>query len=331
LSPFFLGPYGNEWVHTPTFDRLAARGVVFDQHFATDLDRSQDPASLIDPLAKDLQAVGVAIAIVSNDHAPRERHSLLSLRTKVYAALKSLPANGPACAFVVVDSLLPTWEPPKKFLNFYFGQSGRQEENAEPLLPWKGELPPAIDGGDDHTLERIHDTFAAVISAVDRGLAKLLAGCRQRGFGANALTVITSDLSYPLGEQGPVGWHAPGIWESIAHLPMIVRLPDNEFAGMRVPALTQPDDLVATMQSYFSGQRSTGMWPLIRSEAKLIRDHLTIRRGADVAVRTADRLCLAPHDSEPQLFVKPDDRWEMVDVASKREDECELLVKLAKS
>src|SRR5581483_2109185 len=29
----FLGMYGNEWVPTPTLDLLAARGVVFDQHY----------------------------------------------------------------------------------------------------------------------------------------------------------------------------------------------------------------------------------------------------------------------------------------------------------
>ena len=30
----FLGCYGNDWVATPTLDRLAAEGVVFDLHFA---------------------------------------------------------------------------------------------------------------------------------------------------------------------------------------------------------------------------------------------------------------------------------------------------------
>ncbi|MBM4074150.1 MAG: hypothetical protein FJ267_00725, partial [Planctomycetes bacterium] len=29
-----MGCYGNEWVETPNFDRLAAEGIVFDQHFA---------------------------------------------------------------------------------------------------------------------------------------------------------------------------------------------------------------------------------------------------------------------------------------------------------
>ncbi len=29
-----LGCYGNGWIDTPALDRLAAEGVVFDQHFA---------------------------------------------------------------------------------------------------------------------------------------------------------------------------------------------------------------------------------------------------------------------------------------------------------
>ncbi len=34
----FLGCYGNPWIETPNFDRLAARSVVFDQHFAENVD-----------------------------------------------------------------------------------------------------------------------------------------------------------------------------------------------------------------------------------------------------------------------------------------------------
>src|SRR5437764_10934356 len=30
----FLGCYGNDWVATPNLDRLAAEGIVFDQHIA---------------------------------------------------------------------------------------------------------------------------------------------------------------------------------------------------------------------------------------------------------------------------------------------------------
>src|SRR4051812_17190734 len=33
----FLGAYGNSWIETPNLDRLAAEGVVFDNHFPENL------------------------------------------------------------------------------------------------------------------------------------------------------------------------------------------------------------------------------------------------------------------------------------------------------
>ncbi len=38
LHAGFLGCYGNDWIETPTFDRLATESVVFDQHFCENLD-----------------------------------------------------------------------------------------------------------------------------------------------------------------------------------------------------------------------------------------------------------------------------------------------------
>ena len=40
----YLGCYGNQWISTPNLDRLAARGVVFDHYFASDLDVEGDVA-----------------------------------------------------------------------------------------------------------------------------------------------------------------------------------------------------------------------------------------------------------------------------------------------
>ena len=33
----FLGAYGNAWIDTPSLDRLASEGVVFDHHFPENL------------------------------------------------------------------------------------------------------------------------------------------------------------------------------------------------------------------------------------------------------------------------------------------------------
>ena len=44
----FLGAYGNAWIETPSLDRLAAEGVVFDHHFPENLTTAADPAELVD-------------------------------------------------------------------------------------------------------------------------------------------------------------------------------------------------------------------------------------------------------------------------------------------
>ena len=40
LQAAYVGCYGNSWIVTPTLDRLAAEGVVFDQHYADCVDPS---------------------------------------------------------------------------------------------------------------------------------------------------------------------------------------------------------------------------------------------------------------------------------------------------
>lgn len=309
LSPFFLGPYGNEWVHTPTFDRLAARGVVFDNHFAPNL----DPAAA----SRSLFAIN---AVHVNDGKSREGHSLTILRRKIYQALEN--AHGPSTFVVNCTALLPPWKPPLKYLNYYFGTK-EQNSDAATLLPWSQALPDQLGPDDDRTLERLQDTFAAVMSALDRGLAKLLAGCRVRGWGQNAMIIITSDLAFPLGEQGPVGWGRHGIIEGAAHLPLIIRFPDNEYAGIRVSSLTEPNDLVAMLTA---GESS--LLPLIRGVRARLRDHLIIRHQSEAAVRTADRLCVIPSAGAPRLYIKPEDRFETLDLASKREDDVLALTSL---
>src|SRR4051794_16893481 len=91
LQPAYLGPYGNEWFDTPSFDALAARGLVFDQHFAA----SPGADTVFD--ADALRAAGVAIA---------------SADRGVSAAIKKLSSAENALLHIEHTSLLPPW---KKF------------------------------------------------------------------------------------------------------------------------------------------------------------------------------------------------------------------------
>src|SRR5262249_9659437 len=117
--------------------------------------------------------------------------------------------------------------------------------------------------------------------------------------------------------------------EEFVHLPLIFRLPRAEQAGLRIDALTQPVDLFATYLEYLGIERPASdgysLWPLIKGDTAHVRPHaisgLAVGGGIEWALRTTEFAFLypvltAPGDSprQAQLYIKPEDRWEVNDV-----------------
>src|SRR5262249_22796692 len=113
------------------------------------------------------------------------------------------------------------------------------------------------------------------------------------------------------------------------HLPLLIRLPGKEEAGRRVPFLTQPVDLPATLLEAFRKpvclMDGRSLWSLCQGHDAIIRSHACaawrMGAGADWSLRTPDWNLLLPISREvedfervPQLYVKPDDRWEVNNV-----------------
>jgi arylsulfatase A-like enzyme len=338
LGPAFIGGYGNEWIRTGTLDRLCARGVAFDRHYSTttnptdaahlwtsnnpDLIASLNHARIATIRIRDHSLTASVSEWVFDEVVERDSDrpwSLLPIRQTLYPLLEKLPKNAPAFLWVEVDVLTPPWRPLRKWLNYYFVPD---EEDDDPPTPWLDSLPAAVAKDDERTFERLQSTFAANVSAMDRSLGKLLAGCRSRGFGKDAMIAVTSDLAFPLGEHGPVGRICDDIQESSVHLPLIVRMPGQELAGHRIESLTQPNDLGDTVADHFGlpGVRANSLFPLMRGEKGSIRDHLIIRSSTAKAVRTADRLLVRDANSS-KVYEQPSDRWCVHDVAGNMDDE----------
>src|SRR5437868_6078042 len=62
----YLGCYGNDWIATPNLDRLAAEGVVFDQHFVRvpQVAASSAREDWIEPARRRLDDLGASNALV---------------------------------------------------------------------------------------------------------------------------------------------------------------------------------------------------------------------------------------------------------------------------
>jgi arylsulfatase A-like enzyme len=346
LQPAYLGPYGCEWVPTPTLDRLAAAGVVFDQHFADCPDPMASgwrsgrhafaPAQATTDLLADMRAAGVRTARVGagpsrgweiqiSGEGDSDR---IPLRRAVRDAIEKLGDAANAFLRVETDAVLPPWPPADEALGDALGDGDDDFE------PWIGELPLRIDPNDDETFGRLQWSYAAAVATFDGLLRKLLVDCGKRGWGDDALWILTASRGFPLGEHGAVGFTEADVYEELIHLPLMLCFPSGEHAGMRVGGLTQPADVAATLRQVFGLEtKMAGDTWMGRSlidaasvAAPAFRERMLtgLRRGekATWGYRTPDWYLKL--DDQPagnrRLFVKPDDRWEVNDIEPRNQE-----------
>jgi arylsulfatase A-like enzyme len=179
----YVGCYGNAWVESPALDRLAAEGVVFDQHFADYPDAAGarrswrtgsyhfpvpgagDEAPLPKPpdLLQALRERGVVTALVSDPRQPlppdfaavwapvypvpgagEEGTSLERELETVVEAIDHLSRREDWLLWVELATLLPPWRIPEEFSGRYLTGVG-VEANEEGAGPAEEPLAPLAD------------------------------------------------------------------------------------------------------------------------------------------------------------------------------------------
>ena len=240
--------------------------------------------------------------------------------------------------WVELATLLPPWDVPEEDRLRYFrpGRDVEEEDDEEELAEDEEELAPLIDPPagvldphDDATFLRLQRSYAGAVTYFDAGLGLLLEELRNRSILDEVLLLVTTDRGLALGEHGHAGDFRPGLHEELVHLPLLMRLPGGAEAGRRVAALTQPTDLLPTLLDAFglpsAAAHGHSLWPLVRGEAESVRAYACsgLRLGGAVewALRTPEWAYLLPVRPAPQdpprpaqLYVKPDDRWEVNNV-----------------
>jgi arylsulfatase A-like enzyme len=254
------------------------------------------------------------------------------------AALERAAANEHSLVWLQLATLLPPWDLPDEYRNAYFQRAedeGDEEEEEteaeeeETLVPLIDPPTGAVDPSDDPLFLRLQRTFAGAVTYLDAGLVLLFDELRNRGLLDQLLVLITTDYGQPLAEHGIVGTHRPWMHEELVHLPLMVRLPSAAEAGRRVSALTQPVDLMPTLLDAFSVPppevHGASLLPLARGLVEAVRPYvcggLRLGGGIEWMLRTPGWSFLLPVQvprgdgpRPPQLFVQPDDRWEVNDV-----------------
>jgi arylsulfatase A-like enzyme/Flp pilus assembly protein TadD len=84
------------------------------------------------------------------------------------------------------------------------------------------------------------------IAYVDATVGKLLEYLRNQGLYDNALIAVAADHGESLGEHGELT-HSIFLYDSTIHVPLLLKLPGNRFAGQRVTAAASLVDLAPTL------------------------------------------------------------------------------------
>jgi arylsulfatase A-like enzyme len=358
----YLGCYGSEWLPTPALDRLASGSVVFDRHYADCLgacrspwtgrvafppppaEAAADPGSRPD-LGKLLtgQGIGVVEIAPAGQAMPGEEGTALERTLEaVVIALDELEEAAHWLLWAELPSLHPPWQVPDSFLQRCFTEVAQEieEEEVEPPTPLPDPPMGLVDGTDFGLWERVQLTYAGVVSYLDAGLGLLLEELGRRSLCKDLLLVLTSQRGLALGEHGVLGDCRPWLHEELVHLPLLVRLPGEAEAGRRISALTQPVDLMPTLLEAFgltpAQTQGYSLLPLMRGQAAKVRDQACsgwqTAGASEMALRTLDWALLLPlkeipgdRPRSPQLYAKPEDRWEVNDVRQHHLDLAEQL------
>ncbi|MDD9268204.1 sulfatase [Paenibacillus sp. GCM10023248] len=99
-------------------------------------------------------------------------------------------------------------------------------------------------------LAHVRRRYAATLTMIDAWLGKLLDTMERLEIEENTMVIFTTDHGFLLGEHEQTGKNVMHVYNELAHIPLMIRLPHCQYAGKRVHALTQNIDLMPTVLAY---------------------------------------------------------------------------------
>ena len=162
---------------------------------------------------------------------------------------------------------------------------------------------------EDVKLQLAH-TYAGQINVLDDCLSLLTTDLQETGLWDNTALILFSTRGIGLGEHGEIGITHPTFHTEFARLTGLIRAPQLLFAPRRTQALIAPADWSSLLEALTTNPESFAL-PVGHSRLLSAEDD-------ERAVQTSAWRYLydvkAPHDG--QLYVLPDDRWEVNDASS---------------
>ena len=366
-----LGTYGNTTSRTPQLDDLASQSAVvewlwadspvYDSFFSAANDgvhalRNSEYRNKCTPLKEMLRQHDVPMRLITDDRSLHKQWSAncqesvlldLSADGATEEIAETVFANFCSAAVDHLDQWLGdgagslTWIHSRGLFGSWDAplQLRREllDEEDPPALEFL-EPPTEIRPVDDPDQLLLYRTaYAAQVSVIDACVGALWNAIEELMCDRETLLMLCGSRGFALGEHDAIGSQCTDLLSEQLHLPWLLRICDDQSLRQRIPALTHPADIHATLLDWL------GIEPQAASDGRSLLPHLdgcpaAPHRKSVLAVAASEERTLLTHEwllrrqpeGDPQLFAKPDDRWEHNDVARRCHAEVEQLEQVAK-
>jgi len=365
LHSGFLGAYGNTWIETPAFDRLAAESFVFDQMLIDSprlglLYRSFWQGShALAPAAENrpalpamLREAGVNSTFLTDERTLVEHPLAIEFDDCIQIDppwQSQMAAEGAyeethlaRCFLQIIDwvqtakrpfflwchlgSLGTTWDAPPECRERYWGES-------DPPLLATADVPDRMlkAGFDPDELLIYTQAYAGQIALLDTCLGGFLEVLDEHPSAHKTLLALTAARGFPMGEHLRLGPCDEALHGELVHVPLLLRFPDRLGATARSQALVEPADLWATLLDRWriadAPPSPTGfsLMPLVREEPIATRDRLVVAGPGQERAIRTPAWYLRKVEP-PELYAKPDDLWEVNNVSNRCQEVVDCLL-----
>ncbi|WP_158545298.1 sulfatase-like hydrolase/transferase [Bremerella cremea] len=197
----------------------------------------------------------------------------------------------------------------------------------------------------DHILG-ITQAYAGQVTVLDMLLGELLATIEELPLAEQPLVVLTSTGGYPLGLHGQIGREQDSplrLYSDTLHVPLLIRQPGGQEGLTRLQGLAQLGDILPTVVRSFGlelpGSANLDLLHVRLAESREFvlsglglqrcfrTTHWSLRYHLPDEITPLDELEL--DQIVPELFVKPDDRWEINNIADRCTNVAEIGLKTA--
>lgn len=336
LSRRCLGCYGHEWIETPNLDRFASRGVVFDHCFASPIPETEFRESS-ETLSNRLRQQGLVVLRKCESDAHDSDSLCDTAFSRLVAAgeqaLLELSRDSTRSWLLCLESCGIGWPgvATSEFVELYADEL--DEELAADLV----------------AIREIEVAYAALLTQFDHVLGRLL-GTVDRLFGdAPPLIVVVAAhgqgvceeemLSPQLDQNTEATSDAGSLRDELVHVPLLILGATSEMLGSRRAELVTPADVLPTLSDWFgfppeaaAELDAVSLLPVLRNEERPWRSELFFDDAEGATGLRNDQFLLvvpalsgiAERDGDEAtcaLFLKPEDVWQVNDVAAQYPDQ----------